>query len=729
MEAFPTVDVSLEPTNHPIRLDIKTATAKRADMNTPHIASETQLTSRWTVWLFLSALVFHAYFVTVNWSWGFMLGHEFRQAQTALITEYIDKQDNFGTYYETPILGKPWAFPLEFPFYQWTVVAVKRVFDWEYFEAARAVSLACFYGALPAVFLLLGSFGVTTARRWVLLAVVLMAPVYIFYSRAFLIDPMAMMFSAWFLTAFIRAMQTRSWVWWSLAVLVGTVGILIKSLVFLVWLFPAALYGAWSLWQAWQREKTWQAVGRTVAFGVGAVILPYLAITWWVGYTDDIKEVHRSAYIFTSTALTEGNFGTFSIESRLAKDTWVVMGQRWAEALTFPVFILGYILFGAVCCHAYRKFIIGAFLIWMFGQLAFPYAYAFQDYYFYAGAIFVLLALGFVTVGILEKGRWPKLLRVGLACAPFGFLGYSYLSGYYQGQKIQSYGGSGMTALLNDMLPPDSVILGIGHDWSAIIPYYAKRKALMVRSGLENDEYLQGAVDDLEGEFISAVVISGAYRDDTALIEYVTGITGTAPYPLFRHRESLVFVSPLIYGAMSFRLGPGGSHYPDVELLPLPEDQPDYTLQPFVLEEAATVFAFPTVDPKPYQMRIRYGYGKSGWGDREVYSLHPDSDLWIEPRERRGSFVWRYGMIDHAWKKEGDKTDGVDFLVFIQNSKGELREIFRDEVTPATDETKRGIQESVIAYELSASEVLVFSSRARSSMAYDWAFIADLYEQ
>ncbi|MEJ6602154.1 MAG: hypothetical protein QNL51_06230, partial [Opitutaceae bacterium] len=194
-------------------------------MNLEHTTTESRFSSKWTLTVFLAALGFHLFFVTVNWSYGFMQGHEFRQAQTALITEYINKQNNFGIYYETPILGKPWAFPLEFPFYQWVVVIVKRTLSIEYFEAARAVSVTCFYGSLPAIFLLLGSWRIPRAKRWFLLALILVSPVYIFYSRAFLIDPMAMMVSAWFLTAFVRAMQGRSWRWWWVALLAGTIGI------------------------------------------------------------------------------------------------------------------------------------------------------------------------------------------------------------------------------------------------------------------------------------------------------------------------------------------------------------------------------------------------------------------------------------------------------------------------------------------------------------------------
>jgi len=691
--------------------------------------SDLPIRMRWSLAVFGAALLFHFYFVTINWSYGFMQGHEFRQAQTALITEYINKQNNFGIDYETPILGKPWAFPLEFPFYQWTVVMVKRIFDVEFFEAARAVSLACFYGALPAVFLLLGSWQISRAKRWLMLALILVSPVYIFYSRAFLIDPMAMMFSAWFLTAFVRAMQQRSWAWWGVATLVGTLGILVKILVFVVWLFPAALFGAWIVWQELRAKVGARALLKTVGFGVGAVVLPYVAITWWIGHTDAIKAVHRSAWIFTSTALTQGNFGTFSLESRLAAETWSTLAVRWSETIAPAGFLLSFLGLGILLCPKNRRYIIGAFLIWMFGQLAFPYAYAYQDYYFYAGAIFAVLALGFVVVGLLEELRASRVARLCLAAIPFVVLGHTYLKGYYAFQSVKSNGGSGMTALFRDMLPSDSIIVGVGQDWSAIVPYYSKRKALMVRSGLAYDgDYMAGAVEDLDGTSIGALMITGDQRFDKELVESLTRITGVVPSPLFRHRETEVFVNPIIYSDLHYRLGPGGSKYPGVEPLDQPEGV-DFSLAAFNLARETAESVFTMIDPLPHRMRIRYGYNPAGYGEHRIINYHPDSDLWIEPSNSVGSFRWRYGLLDAAWERDGDRSDGVDFLVFVETPTGDRREIFRDEVTPDTNETKRGILVGEFDYDIGPEDVLVFSCRARGNAAYDWAFLLDIAEQ
>ncbi|GAB5560384.1 MAG: hypothetical protein SynsKO_20310 [Synoicihabitans sp.] len=695
-----------------------------------HEKSQTEfpLAARWTFVIFVLALGYHFFFATYNFTYGFMVGHEFRQTQTALITRTIDEQNNFGIYYETPILGKPWAFPLEFPFYQWVVVGVKRTLDLEYIEAARGVSLTCFYGMLPAVFLLLGSCGISLSRRWLIMALVLFAPVYIFYSRAFLIDPMAVVFSAWFLTGFVRAMNTRSWWWWSLAVVTGTIGILVKSLVFMVWLFPAALYGAWCLWRVFREGKGARAILGTIGFGVGAVVPPYIAITWWVGYTDAIKEVHRSAHIFTSKALTEGNFGTFSLASRIDPATWSVMGERWAEAILRPSLLLGVLAFGLIFCAQQRRYIVGALLVWIFGQLAFPYAYAYQDYYFYAGAVFVLLAIGFVVVGIVEKTSWPKVVRLGLLTLPFLFFGQAYLQGYFLQQRIKSFGGSGMTAFLRDRLPKQSIIMGIGHDWSAIVPYYAQRRALMVRQGLENEEYMKGAIEDLDGEFISAVVVSGPYRYNQDLIDSIVRLAEVTPYPLLRHHDDLVFVNPLIWSGLHQKLSSGELSYPNVEVVPLPAGVADHTLESFSLSKNAAKFAFPNFDPQPHRVSIQYGYGPIVLEDVEYYGFHPNSDLWIRPRKLKGKLAWSYGIIDQAWQREGDRSDGVDFIVSAESPNGSRREIYRDEVTPAENPADAGVQSGEIPYEVKPEETLVFSTRPRAHPSFDWAYIGNVIE-
>ena len=70
------------------------------------------------------------------------------------------------------------------------------------------VSVACFYLSLPAVWLLLGRLGLARSRRLLVLGLMLTCPVYFIYARAFMMETMALMFSLWFLQAFVAAVET-----------------------------------------------------------------------------------------------------------------------------------------------------------------------------------------------------------------------------------------------------------------------------------------------------------------------------------------------------------------------------------------------------------------------------------------------------------------------------------------------------------------------------------------
>ena len=80
---------------------------------------------------------------------------------------------------------------------------------------------------MPAFYLLLGRLAVPRARRLLFLALVLAAPVYIYYSRAFLMDSMALLCCAWFLLGFVRTMDERKPGWLAFTIVAGTLAALV----------------------------------------------------------------------------------------------------------------------------------------------------------------------------------------------------------------------------------------------------------------------------------------------------------------------------------------------------------------------------------------------------------------------------------------------------------------------------------------------------------------------
>ena len=117
---------------------------RRATVPAPN---RTELGSALTI--FAACLLFNLWGVSVGWESRNLPGLEFRQAQTALSAHFIQLENNFSPAYPTPVLGKPWSVPMEFPLYQWTVVAVSNLTGLELTKAGRLVSVACFYLTLP----------------------------------------------------------------------------------------------------------------------------------------------------------------------------------------------------------------------------------------------------------------------------------------------------------------------------------------------------------------------------------------------------------------------------------------------------------------------------------------------------------------------------------------------------------------------------------------------------
>ena len=192
--------------------------------------------------LFVVGLSFHFWGAQVGWQSKNLPGVEYRQAQTALSAYFIKQEGDFSIAYPTPVLGKPWSIPMEFPLYQWSVVITSKVTGLGLTKSGRAVSLACFYLTLPALFLLLRRWEVALGRRWLVLAVVVTCPLYIFYGRAFLIETMALMFALWFWTAFERAVEGRHRGWLLLAVLTGVGAGLVKVTTFMLCLIPLSCW-------------------------------------------------------------------------------------------------------------------------------------------------------------------------------------------------------------------------------------------------------------------------------------------------------------------------------------------------------------------------------------------------------------------------------------------------------------------------------------------------------
>lgn len=674
--------------------------------------------------VFIIALAAHFTLATTNWRAGFLPGHEFRQTHTAIIADYIDRENNFSPIYTVPLFGKPWVCPMEFPLYEWSVVGLSRATGWPHHISARSVSLGCFYLALPALYLSLGFAGLPPGRRLLTLALVLCCPLYIYYSRAFLMESMALMFSAWFLAFFLLAMTRRRIGWLAGAAFCGAAGGLVKSTTLFVWIVPAAAAGAWMLVGDLRGGGGWRPAFRTVMWGLGAVVLPAALLFWWVRYTDVIKEAHPSAYIFASWNLTSGNFHMYDAGARVSPTVWRWLLDGWRQGIMPPMLLLGLVAAGAAALPAVRWRVIGAMLLFVTAQQLFPYAYALQEYYFYACAFFGLAAVGFVLDGILAGDRW-RAMRWAIVAVPFVASLSVYWQGYRRLQVVQSNGGSGLTAALRDLVPPGTVLVVAGDDWSPIIPYYSRHKALMVRNGLENDPaYLTRAYADLADETVGALVVLNGVRQRQDFIARTVAAFGLDPKPAFATGEADVYVAKVFARAAVDRLH-GFNGYHDVRAAESIGSEADSGPADEMISRSLAAASYAMINPAPARCHFPFGFAE--WDDgtgRMLLNAHPDFDLWVPaPRDAR-SIDWEFGIFPGAYERDGERTDGVEFIVDAQGADGTCRRVFRRLLDPAQVPEDRGRQHVRIAWSGKPGDVLVFRTRPNGISHYDWAYIA-----
>ena len=138
---------------------------------------------------------------------------------------------------------------------------------------------------------------------------------------------------------------------------------------------------------------------------------------------------------------------------------------------------------------------------------------------------------------------WPVLL------AALGLQLNAYHRDFLPVQREAGNGGSHLTDVLRDMTPRESVLIVAGDDWSSIIPYYAQRRALMVRSEHEKDwPQIDRAFGNLAKEDIAALILIGAQRQNSELI--------TRAVAAFDLDPALCFTAMVMATSLSQHLSP-----------------------------------------------------------------------------------------------------------------------------------------------------------------------------
>ena len=371
---------------------------------------------------------------------------------------------------------------------------------------------------------------------------------------------------------------------------------------------------------------------------------------------------------------------------------------------------------------AVRWRVLGTGGLFFLAQFLMPFAYAYQDYYFYSCAVFLHAALGFALLGLLDS-RAPRWICWLFLLVPLVAQATTYWQDYRKGQSIVHRGGFPFDDVLREHTPEKSVIVVAGNDWAAMTPLYSQRKALMVRNGLEYDHaYLDRAFRDLAGEDVSALVLIGPLRANRDFINLATARFDMDPgAPTFSYQQYAdVYVSRLYSVGVQRRVR-NNPRFPDIRL-------PASAMETVMLKGLVKVSPamarnyFASIAPGPFQVNFQFGVDWLEYGNLEVLSAHPNSDLWLQPPADATKIKWSYGIFPGAYEKPGAMTNGVEFLVQGEMPDGRSRQVYYRLLDPAKNPKDRGDQYEVISYTPLPGETLRFSTRPNGNSAFDWAY-------
>lgn len=666
--------------------------------------------------IFAVCLTLHFFLISLGWKNSLMQLHDGRQVQTALTAQCLQTEP-WRLAYPLPVFGPPWSVPYEFPLYQTAVAGFAKATGWPIEQSGRAVALGFLYLALPACFHLLAVCGVPPARRWLLPALLLLSPIYLYYSRALMIESTAFCAASWFLLAFTRALRRPGWGWVAAAALLGATTGLAKATTLAVFLVPAL----WTtLWQLGSRYRGADGPKALTAIATRALLAtgPALAATFaWIRYTDKIKSSNPLGDALTSAHLREFNYGTFA--QRLDPSFWTKVGENIINGLLNPVNAALIGLFGVLLLGRSRRLVLGLMLCFVAGPLLFANLYFVHDYYYYACGAFLLAGLAVALSDLLDREEYPLWARRTTVAVSLGLQLASFSSNYLPFQRKETKPEPELGRIIAATTAPDAVVIVFGEGWNPSLAYYARRHTVMVIDAkFDKPDQIDEVLRRIPPDRIVALVATGPIRMEREFLRpYLTRLN-LGSGPVLASADSHLYIARTLADKFSDQ----------VATMNLREFAAVATSSEQGRDRSPMGGALPSnlssmMSPPPIKVRHPFGLANHVIDKRPVFDAHAPCDLVFKIPKNAKEVAIGFGLSEGSYTGEST-TDGVEFRVELIGADGServLRSIFLD---PANQPDDRGTQQAVIALPADATGELWCRTLPgpQNNAAFDWAY-------
>jgi hypothetical protein len=414
--------------------------------------------------------------------------HSFRQTQTALTVYYFLK-DGYSVNYQTPILGTPWRIPFEFPLYQWIVALLKQATSMSVESCGRIVSILFFYLALIPAYCLLRRISNNRNVPLLIISLVLAHPIYLFWTRAFMIESTALFFSIAYTWLFAIYIDNRKAGHFLLALATGVIAALVKITTLLPWMACASLFLIWKLYEERNKASIRQKILRHLYTTLFLFLIPIATIKYWVSFSDEIKSANLYAYSITSSEhLQQWNFG--SLSQRFLPITWAKIfansGLQMLKSIPgiaatglFYLFLAFVVLLALRQKKSALKLAGISFFLYLVAPILFVNLHFVHTYYTYANSIFFCAALGFVMYTLICSDTTRiRMLGIVFATTAVLFFLAGYFTNYYPHQVRRDTTVTAVSDFIKKHTTKDDVLLIYGDDWNSQYSFYSERRSL-----------------------------------------------------------------------------------------------------------------------------------------------------------------------------------------------------------------------------------------------------------
>lgn len=669
--------------------------------------------------LFAVALVISGWALTRYWNESLRDGHEGRQQHTAL-TAYYFKKEGLKLAYETPLLGPPWSIPMEFPLYQAIVARLSTATGYPLEQTGRLVSVFFFYAALPALWLLLRRRVPAPPDALLALAFVLVCPLYLFYSRTFMIESTALCLSLWFLVALDRCLA-RPWGWaLPAAWLLGALAAATKITTFVAAGSGAAIL---LLEQVLARRRAGASWNRAALTAGGAaclaLVVPLAAGVFWVRFSDDVKQGQPFASMITSRALREFIWGTLA--QRFSGEWW---GRIITNHFTIIAALPGLTVLAVGPWLVERRYRLAAgacVLCYAVGHLFFANLYYVHDYYPYASAFFLLVAIGLVVAGLLHRPGFPGIAAVLLALGVFAGELHAFRTSYYKFYERPNEAEPVETAIMRTITPPEDVIAVFGFDWNPVWPYYSQRRAIVPPLAFfENFAALDASLKNLGPRRLAVMGIARANREDSRFTGALAGKLQLCAQPIARTAVMDIYVRKDLAAAAVRALSQG--HW-NAEINLTPDPGINLLAETHDLSALAWLETLPAIEPAPFLSRGHYPINHLDLDDGRGLLTQAPTEIHFRPPPGSRTITAISGLLPSAYTPPNN-TPGLLLSVFEEMPDGARRPLFERLLTPVTEPRDRGDIVIEHTQEHPFTGTLVFAHYAVPSgdVSFSWGY-------